>query len=454
MNRIPALITTLVTALTTPAALAQLTPPPGPVQDTNRVRAEADARTAINTQNTPGTPTATFRITQPGSYYLEAPLNADIDKHGIEIAASDVTIDLNGFAITGASFFGTSLSGITANQPEFRTGITIINGNIRGFAQSGINLPLVTGVRLENISAFNNTATGIAAGENAVLTACVARSNGATGIIAGLTSQLERCIADDNGGGPGITFPNNAGFRVQVGSILERCSATGNAGSGLDVPFLQGTPGLRVVVNRCTMSNNGSAGASIAASAVVTWSSFGSNAAVGLFLQLPSVVRDCSANNNGGQGFGSLGQGSFFLNCTADTNGQEGFLSNGGGLIENCNARRNRLDGIKMTSTGVIRECLAENNGFTSPTGAGISVTASVRIENNQCLSNDFGIITGTGSNILIGNICGSNSSANYFVAAGNAALIVPLTDNSPEIAGNAGGTGLGSTNPYANFAY
>src|SRR4051794_19461257 len=43
-----------------------------------------------------------FKITQPGSYKLTTNLVVPADKAGIQIAANDVTLDLNGFGITGA----------------------------------------------------------------------------------------------------------------------------------------------------------------------------------------------------------------------------------------------------------------------------------------------------------------------------------------------------------------
>ena len=57
-----------------------------------------EPRIAINTASTPGDADSVFRITQPGSYYLTGNTSGVAAKHGIEIDASDVTLDLMGRA--------------------------------------------------------------------------------------------------------------------------------------------------------------------------------------------------------------------------------------------------------------------------------------------------------------------------------------------------------------------
>jgi len=86
------------------AAGGPLNPPSGPVSSTPG----PEPRTAINATNTPGTALAEFRISQPGSYYLPGNIAAPAGASGILVDASDVTIDLMGFAIQGAG-------GATAN---------------------------------------------------------------------------------------------------------------------------------------------------------------------------------------------------------------------------------------------------------------------------------------------------------------------------------------------------
>ena len=95
------LITLLTTlAITPPISLAgDLNPPGGPVAPSMRTLDEVEARTIVNDTNTPGDATATYVISQPGSYYLTGDVNGVFGMHGIRIDARGVTLDLNGFAV-------------------------------------------------------------------------------------------------------------------------------------------------------------------------------------------------------------------------------------------------------------------------------------------------------------------------------------------------------------------
>src|SRR5262245_27803441 len=79
-----------------------LTPPPGPIAPTFKTLGEIEPRIAINAANTPGTALALFQIAQPGSYFLTGNVIGVPGKAGIEISASNVTLDLNGFTLHGA----------------------------------------------------------------------------------------------------------------------------------------------------------------------------------------------------------------------------------------------------------------------------------------------------------------------------------------------------------------
>src|SRR5881392_43776 len=79
-----------------------LNPPAGPVASSYKTLTEVEPRTAISAANTPGDSDSLFKITQPGSYYLTGNIQGVSGKHGVEIAASGVTLDLNGFDLLGA----------------------------------------------------------------------------------------------------------------------------------------------------------------------------------------------------------------------------------------------------------------------------------------------------------------------------------------------------------------
>src|SRR6185436_9128761 len=82
------------------AALAgPLDPPPGPIAPTYKTLTEVEPRVALSAANTPGDANSIYRITRTGSYYLADHLFGQPGKHGIEIDANGVTIDLNGFDV-------------------------------------------------------------------------------------------------------------------------------------------------------------------------------------------------------------------------------------------------------------------------------------------------------------------------------------------------------------------
>src|SRR6185295_11122012 len=92
----------LLTVAGTAVLLAgPLDPPAGPILPTYKTLNEVEPRIVINAANTPGDADSLFKITQPGSYYLTGNITGVAGKHGIEVVASGVTLDLNGFDLLG-----------------------------------------------------------------------------------------------------------------------------------------------------------------------------------------------------------------------------------------------------------------------------------------------------------------------------------------------------------------
>lgn len=71
-------------------------------------------------------------ISRTGSYRLAGNLQVTADKNGIEVTATEVSIDLNGFRMDGA---GVALTGIGGYQRS----LTVRNGTLRAFRGHGIS---------------------------------------------------------------------------------------------------------------------------------------------------------------------------------------------------------------------------------------------------------------------------------------------------------------------------
>lgn len=239
MNTAHTMVLTL--SLTAAGALAgPLDPPPGPISPTGKTIAETEPRRAINSTNTPGDSNSAFKITQPGSYYLTQNyliLGLFDDLHGIEIAANNVTIDFNGFSLTG---IGGSLNGIVSDGGNYRD-ITIRNGTLQTF-DTGIDLDRMDGteVVIENMQVLRNDNAGIVI-TNGHIRNCIVKENGSTGIIVTADGIIEGCSVIDN---------DSHGIDVGTGMIIRDCIVRSNFNDGIQI-------GSRCIVRDNIISNNG-----------------------------------------------------------------------------------------------------------------------------------------------------------------------------------------------------
>lgn len=204
----------LVIVLAAPVIAGTLDPPAGPVAQTMKTLQQVEPRIPLSAETTPGDADSVFRITSAGSYYLTQNLIAPLGIAAIEIAASDVTIDLGGFMINGTGL-GT---GITSPLGSDR--ITIRNGTIRDMAGNGISLNTSTDVRIESVLSYSNGSLGMYLGARSTVVDSIALANVSTGIYVGAESIVERSQSINNAGGPGF-FVGSAG-RVSA------CTARGN----------------------------------------------------------------------------------------------------------------------------------------------------------------------------------------------------------------------------------
>ena len=386
-----------VLLFTAGAHSGNLMPPAGPVASTMKTLAEIEPRIAINAANTPGDADGSpslFKITQRGSYYLTSNITGVAGKNGIEIVASGVTLDLNGFDLLGVAG---SLDGVGVSVADL-TNLAVVNGSARSWGWRGVNLAGFGSVncRVEGVLASGNALGGILVGVDSTVTNCAATSN-TFGIVAAQGSTVTNCSAYNNTGD---------GILAGDGSTVISCAASGNIGGS----------GIRT-------ANGG-------------------------------TISHCSASGNTGSGI-FAGAGSTVTHCSANENTSNGILTDAGSTIADCSVRLNTLDGIFCTEDCVIRGNTCSFNG-NSGDGAGIhAIGFGNRIEGNNCTRADRGIdVDGTG-NIIIKNTCAINIT-NWTIVANN--VVGPILDRrapaSAAINGNSAPSSLGSTDPNANFTY
>ena len=107
---------------------------------------------------TPGD-TAGYPITinRSGTYRLKSNLAPTAGKSGFFVQANEVTLDLNGFAMTGSA---TAVDGVSGAEIVAFKNLTVMNGTIRNFGQDGV-LFAGPGLRVENMRVIANRRYGI-----------------------------------------------------------------------------------------------------------------------------------------------------------------------------------------------------------------------------------------------------------------------------------------------------
>jgi hypothetical protein len=134
-------------------AQGALTPPPGSPAPTMRTIEQVEPRIPVQSLPLDAGTHARYTITQSGSYYLTGPIAAAPGRAAINIVASDVTLDLNGFTLQGAF---SAPSGIVLGQGAGGPirNLSIRNGVIKEFTGPGVrgDFVLLGHVRLDSLT--------------------------------------------------------------------------------------------------------------------------------------------------------------------------------------------------------------------------------------------------------------------------------------------------------------
>jgi hypothetical protein len=340
-------------------------------------------------------------ITNAGSYYLTSNLFCASCtnfigfsfQNGVDVLTNGVTIDLNGFELTGSSPSGSAI--VAGNV----TNLCVRNGSIRNWTGGGVGLGTAVNSVIQNVRVAIVGDNGINVGNGALVEQCVAReSSSGNGVAVGDGSTVRGCVASANVNGMGILMGN--------GCTVSDSSASSN--------FRGYQSGQGCTIRDCAAWLN---------------SGFGINTADGC-----SVI-GCTARSNGGNGVNAA-TGCLIRQCTVNSNSQNGILTGGRCSVEDCNASANGFNGIFVNQGSAVRNCTANSNG-----GDGIDVTENCQAVGNLCSTN---FIDGI---LIAGNARGNRIEANHLAFNGYYAV-----ENSATSSNNVVVRNTAIQNHLANF--
>lgn len=382
-----------------------------------------------------------YTITNAGNFVIVKDLRGLVNSNGITINASDVSLDLNGFGLVGVagSQSGIYMSGV-------RDRISIRNGNIRNWGESGIEGAAVRNSQVSDLTictnGYSGTNTAMSLGDNVIVERCRVLANSGYGISVGSSCKVINCIANNNLG---------MGISCQENTVIEGCSAAGNLYSGIYSK-------KSCIMSYCSAVANGDIGFYAFWNSSLSHCTSATNASHGFQVGRASTVSFCTAmfNANGFQ----LYDGSVANDCSAYRNTNDGFNAFAISVIRDCSALENGGDGFDLAAGSRISGCLARTHILTG--GCGIRARADCSISDNSCLGNYYGIYEAGGA-VMKDNLTTGNSYGIHTGSSGYQSVLVRNVSrdnltNDYVTAGDVLGpyiTAAGvitNMNPWANF--
>lgn len=330
--------------------------PPGAPGATMKTLDQVEARRPIGA--------VPFTISTPGSYYFTTNLVATTNiGSGITVQVPNVTIDLNGFNLQGASNSG---SGISISG-GFATNVTIRNGTIVGWGGSGIAAASTRMGRIENLQVLFNEANGVNVSDFWTIVGVVTRGNGNDGIESAHYAHVEDCLSLENGAD---------GIRVGNRSIVKNCRIGTNSMHGLVLV------GISVVVEGCTIFGSGGNG----------------------------ILSSATAGHH-------------ITRCIIQESALCGIsLANCCHTVTDNNVIWSGFDGIRVANESLVARNNVNLSGQATNNGAGIRVTSTRnRLEENTMANADNGIAALNGGNFIVRNHASANSTNYFFFVNQNA---------------------------------
>jgi parallel beta-helix repeat protein len=355
----------------------------------------------VNSANTPGDASASFVISQPGSYCVANNIVGESGKTGIRIDADSVTLDLGGFAMLGVSG---SLSGVLINT---HVHVAVRNGSITGWGIDGLDGSTSGLARIDDLRTDANAGAGISINSGSQVNNCVAAENGGVGIGGSNDVLVTGCVSSLNA---------SNGFQFGGGSTVKSCLAYNNGGAGITTSSLSS-----LTIIECNAHFN---------------------SGFGIAGPKRTFVTGSTAEENRGGGI-SVGASSTVSNCNVSGNTGVGIIAATGSAVTGCTASANTADGIQVDNLSRLEGNTCQGNGAGTGDGAGVHVTGRAnRIDGNTALTNDRGIDIDAGGNLVVRNDA-TNNTVNYDIVAGNTNANVETP-----------GANFILTRPWANFAH
>lgn len=245
-----------------------LTPPGAPAAS---MKSLAQVEPRIPVQSLPADGTAQYVISQPGSYYLTDNITGVASKVGIRITASNVTLDLSGFALNGQATSSHAIGVALGTTPADQ--IRILNGTISGWGGRGIysvGTAPTQGLQISSLVIANCTLGGILIDTGGTITVDKVSVRGGrdgislttTGIIPVLSTVTDCLVTDISNSGVvrGIFASNVRGCTVSNIASTNNSVVGIKAAEALDChiskisgPGVTGVEGG--VVSRCQILN-------------------------------------------------------------------------------------------------------------------------------------------------------------------------------------------------------
>jgi hypothetical protein len=242
--------------------------------------AQIEARTPISS--------APITITNSGSYYLTTNLTVS-SGDAIVIDANNVTLDLNGFAISSTAPFATGMAIMVAGSRNV-TNIAILNGFISSgvtnngsgvYSGSGFEYGIYSyyyglNVRISHISVVGVRYYGIAGDFNVTVEFCTASTVGQSGISATTVSD---------------STAKDCGVFGVYSQTANNCSGSSSGSSGAGI--------YAATANNC---NGSSSGTGSGISGTTANNCYGSNTGSGYGINVTGVATGCTGYSVSGTG--------------------------------------------------------------------------------------------------------------------------------------------------------